>query len=476
MTSDNTPRNLLRSGSAATLAQFVRVAAILLTHLALRRLIPPADWGLRDWTESVFLLLATLRDLGLHSHVVRLRPKPLGNLLRVELVWGGTLALLLLGGAPLLAMAFRTPRPDVALVLQVMALYLVLEGLASVPLIHFEAELRIGRSVVPELVRTLTYCLGALALALAGFGIWAFVFAMIGSQAVFAALLWWRARPTIELHYERGGTLPMLVASAPLAGIWFLGLAVTYADALILGSRFPDAVVGGYMFAYVWAFFVSRVLQQPFVRALYPAFVKFGEQPGQQFLAFRLATKALLALEVPAALFLFLNADLAVRILGGERYAAQAGLLRLLAFVPLVDPLGRFGGELLVARRRDGTRVAVLVLHFAALVGGGLWLSRRFGPVGMAWANFLPLGAPLLAWALAGVDRRGLRALALDLAEIYLAPLPLFALAWWASQGGLWLRLALSVLAALASLAWFWHRFGHRFVDFFRREAGPASG
>jgi O-antigen/teichoic acid export membrane protein len=466
--SGSTSRNLLRSGTAATFAQFVRVAAILLTHLLLRRLIPPGDWGLRDWTESLFLLLATVRDLGLHSHVVRLRPMPLGNLLRVQIFWGGALGLLVLVGAPLLAHGFSTPRPDVALVLQVMALYLCLEGLASVPLTYFEAELRIGRSIVPELLRTLTYCACALALAVGGLGIWAFVLAMIASQAVFAGLLWWRARPTMALHLERGATLSMLATSSPLAGIWFLGLAVTYADALILGSRFPDAVVGGYMFAYVWAFFVSRILQQPMVRALYPAFVQYGDRPAEQFLAYRLATKALLAIEVPAALFLFLNADLAVRVLGGDRYLEQAGLLRLLAFVPLVDPLGRFGGELLVARRRDGIRVAALVLQFAALVGGGLWLSRLYGPTGMAWANFLPLGAPLLAWALAKVDLRGLRALIADLVEIYCAPLPLFALAWWGSQGHLWLRFGLSILAGLASLAWFWFRFGDRFFAFFR--------
>jgi O-antigen/teichoic acid export membrane protein len=163
--------------------------------------------------------------------------------------------------------------------------------------------------------------------------------------------------------------------SIPLGSIWLLAFAVTYADALILGSRFPDAVVGGYMFAYVWAFFASRVLQQPIGRALYPALVQFGDQPDQQFLAYRLATKVLLAIEVPAALFLFLNADLAVQLLGGERYAGQAGLLRLLAFAPLVDPLGRFGGELLVALHRDRDRILSLVLHLTALVGGGLWLS-----------------------------------------------------------------------------------------------------
>ena len=141
-------------------------------------------------------------------------------------------------------------------------------------------------------------------------------------------------------------------------------------------------------------------------------------------MAYRLATKVLLAIEVPAALFLFLNADLAVQILGGERYADQADLLRLLAFAPLVDPLGRFGGELLVSRNRDRDRILSLLLHLGALVAGGLWLSHRYGPVGMAWANFLPLGAPILLWAIARIDRAGLGRLIVDLLEVYLAPHP----------------------------------------------------
>ena len=471
----------LRSSGAATASQFVRVAAILATHLALRRLIPPADWGLRDWTEALFLLLATVRDLGLPSHVVRLRPMPLGNLLRVQLGWGLTLGAGLFLFAPRLATLFETPRGDVAAVLRAMVVYMLLEGLASVPLTWFEAELRIGRSLLPEIARTLTYCLAAIVLALAGFGIWSFILAMIGSQAVYTLLLWGRAlrsrrHAPMPLPHQPGRTLELLAASIPLGSIWLLAFAITYADALILGGRFPDSVVGGYMFAYVWAFFASRILQQPIARALYPALVRFAEHPERQFEAFRLSTKALLAIEVPAALVLFLNADLAVRLLGGELYRDQAGLLRLLAFAPLVDPLGRFGGELLIARHRDRLRVLTLVLHLAALVGGGLWLSSRYGPVGMAWANFLPLGAPLLLWGLWTIGGRALGALVADLCEVYLAPVPLFALAWWSTADHSWARLAASCLAALLSLAWFWRRFGLRFVRFFGRGADPVPG
>ena len=132
---------------------------------------------------------------------------PLGNLLRVQLGWGLALGLGLLVFAPRMAALFESPRPDVALVLRAMVVYLLLEGLASVPLTWYEAELKIGRSLLPELARTFTYCAAALVLALAGCGVWSFIAAMIVSQAIYTLLLWARARSSahhapMPLHYE----------------------------------------------------------------------------------------------------------------------------------------------------------------------------------------------------------------------------------------------------------------------------------
>ena len=71
------------------------------------------------------------------------------------------------------------------------------------------------------------------------------------------------------------------------------------------------------------------------------------------------------------------------------------------------------------------TAILSLLLH---LGGTGrrrpLALAHRFGPVGMAWANFLPLGAPVLIWSLARIDRPGLgRLVAATSLEVYGAPL-----------------------------------------------------
>src|SRR5690606_33678859 len=111
---EGTSRGLLRSGSAATLANLVRTLALLITHLVVRRFVPPEEWAVWNWLEAVFLVLATLRDAGFPSHAVRLRPMPLGNLLRSELALG----LLLAGGlgffAPHLAGLMADPHPALA--------------------------------------------------------------------------------------------------------------------------------------------------------------------------------------------------------------------------------------------------------------------------------------------------------------------------------------------------------------------------
>lgn len=475
MNAPDTAQGLLRSSAAATLAQLVRMTALLATHLVVRRFVGPETWGLWDWVQTVFLVLAALRDLGVPSQVVRLRPMPIGDLLRVEAGWGGVLALALFAAAPLVAGLMAEPSPETAAIVRVLTLFLLLEGLTAVALAWFEANLRIERTLAPDLARTFVYCALVLAGGVAGWGVWSFVAGQIGGQAVLCGWLWLRARRDgIEVVRAPGGTLPLVRDSLPLGAIWGLALAVTYVDPFLLGLLFPREAVGLYAFAYFLAFLVFRILQQPIGRALYPALVAYRDDAARQFDAYRHGTTFFLALEVPAALFLALNADRVVWLLGGAKYDGAERYLVLLAFAPLVDPLGRFGGEYLIARHLDRARVVSLLLHLGALVVGGLLLCRWLGPIGMAWANFLPAGAPVVAWALWRTARGRLGRLARDLAEAYLVPLVPFAAAWALSPAGGWPRFALSILAGFACLAWLWHRRGAELTAFFRPPAALA--
>ncbi len=460
---------LLRSSSAATLSQVWRFGVTFGTHVVLRRLLPPADWGVWNWSESfLFLLLAQVRDLGLPAHVVRDESRPYGNFLAVELGWGTLLALGIAFAGPLVSLAYAEPGPEVVGVVRALCLFLILEGLAKVPLIYFEAELLIERALLPEVARNLCFAVLSIVLALDGFGVWSLVVAHVTATGVFAALLWIRALPGMPLHWVRGGTWPLVRASLPLMVMAFLLLALDWVDVQVLSVRFTDsALIGRYGGVLFLALLMPRVLELPVRRALYPAFVAVRNEAARFFETYRLATILLMAVQVPFALFLFLNARTLLTLLWGAEYAPAAPLLRILCFIPLIQPFARCAEDVILARHEERLLIRASLLSLVSLVAVGLWLTGPLGPAGMAWAKVLPLGVVPITWAVYRVDPAGFRRLAGDLALLYALPVPLFALAAWVGAGHPYLRLGLSLAAGLASAGLYLWRWGAGFRRFF---------
>lgn len=460
-------KRLLRSTGAATFSQVWRFAVTLATHAIVRKLVVPEDWGLWHWAEGfLFLLLVQVRDLGLPAHVVRDRSRPYGNFLAVELGWGALLAAVIFFAGPLLALAYADPGPTTVAVVRALCLFLFLEGLGKVPLIYFEAELLIERALAPEIVRNLVFAALSILLALRGHGVWSLVIAHVTASGVFAALLWLRAMPDIPLHWVRGGTWRLVRVSLPLMVMALLLLAIDWLDVQVLSLRFSGEVIGTYGLALFFALLMPRVLELPVRRALYPAFVAVRDDARRFFETYRLATILLMAIQVPFALFLFVNAELLLVLYGTAEYAAAAPWLQVLCFIPLVQPFARCAEDVILARHEERLLIAASLLTLGSLVGFGLWFTGFAGPAGMAWAKLLPLGAALVTWAVWRVDPPGFRRLAGELALLYALPLPLFVAAWYVGAENPWFRLALSLAAGVATAglyAWRWHEAFRRF-------------
>jgi len=475
--SRSVPVMIARSAGAATISQLTRVVVIFGVHVLLRHRVPQEDWGLWNWTEAVFLILGAIRDLGLPAHTLRLRPRPFGNLLLAESVWGGLLVLGSFATAPLLAQAFSQADPRLISVIRTFCFFVLLDGLAQVPLMYFEGDLKLGRALVPELTRHLSYAAIAASLALLGMGVWSMVVAQLASTGLWAALLWLKAWGRIPLVYQRGRTLRLFVESLPLGSIWLVMLVQTRLDPLILGWRFEEQVVGAYGFGFWVAFLVATIMVHPVGRAVYPALVGFVSEPRHLFQVYRIATLLLLALEAPAALFLFLNADLTVLILGGAKWQSTPDFLRILCFVPLIDPLGRFAGQLFAARRQEWLWVVSAIVNVLALGTGGVLLTLWLGPKGMAISNFFLLGSVLVALGLHALAPREFWGLLRELLVVYAVPVPLFGIAWLLTPDQPVLRMALSAAAALGTFGLYYKLFGPAVRRFFREDfPAPPEG
>jgi O-antigen/teichoic acid export membrane protein len=433
------------------------------THMALRRMIAPAEMGVWTWAEPVFILLAQVRDLGVPGHVVRQSRRAYGNYLGLQVGWGGALATALAVGAPLLAYGFAGRDAATLPILRALCLFLFVQGLGSVPLTFFEAEQAIERTIPAELGRNVCFAALSLLLALRGFGVWSIVIAHIAAAALYSAMLWWAAlrpraddAPRLRLEAIPGATWPLVRASLPLMVLSLLELGVLNLDPMVLGLRLPAGVVGTAGLAILAAFFVSRQLADAAGRAVYPALVRYRDDPSRAFEVFRVATLFLLTLVVPVAFFVFWNAELVVVILtlGRADWLAATDYLRVAAFVPFARPLTMFGRELLLVYHRDRLLIGYTLGNLAALGGlGYLLIGTELRELGMAVAGYFPLGMLLLAWGLWQLEPVGFWRLMRDIGTLYLLGLLCFAPIALIPATEPVQRFALSMLAAALFVA-----------------------
>jgi O-antigen/teichoic acid export membrane protein len=462
----DTHRRFVRSTVAAYGSQLGRMALRFGADIVLARLILEEPYGLFDLALGAAVIGTVVRDAGLSYQLVRDERAPFGTVLAWNVVAGLVVTLALVIGAPF-ATVFDPALPSV---LAGLAAYVFLEGLAKVPQVWFEKNLQVGRLVAPELLRSLVFAVVSITLASQGFQVWSLVTGELVGMAVLAAVLWWRARGEIPLAID-WRLLPDLLKRARYLFVIALGaFTLPHVERFVVAPFVTGAALGVYGRARLWSLRVQTVLVPAIQRVFYPTLVEYGDAPERSFPAYRLGTLAILTFEVLTAYFLFLNAETVFLTLLGPEWLEVVPLVKILCFLPLVDPLNRFGGEVLKARNDDRWWLVLILMNLASLIGFGILLSSDIGVAGIAWANFLLLGNLVMIWRVARVYGRHLWILAADLVYLYLAAAAPFVVVWFLFPEEGWPRFAASVVAGLAGAGLAALRFGRPFRVLFAGE------
>lgn len=457
-----TEQRVLRSTMASYAIQLARLGISFGAKLALARLILPEGHGVYELALRIVTVASAIRDLGLPYHLVRDPRRPYGTVLAFTAALGALVTLLLIGVAPV----FGRFDADLPLVLRIFAVWVLLDGLAVVPKAFFERELTIGNLVAPEIWRGVVIAAVSVGLAWLGWGYWSFVVGDLAGAALLAGYSWLKAWKKIPLKVEPDLVPDLVRRSFLLFLIWITLQLVTYIDIYIIGWFRDAATVGLYARTYGIAFLVATIV---YPRAFFPTLVEYLRDRGRFVEFFRLSTVQLLGCQVVASYFLFFNAEKTILILFGENWLAAAPVLRVLSFIPFFDQFTMLGGEMLKAEHRDRSWLAIEGLNLVSLVGFGIWFTQLWGAPGMGAANYLLIGNLVMAWEVARVFGPRFRGLLADLAQLYLIPLPFFALAAWLAPAGSWTRFAASIVAAVLATAALVGRFWKPFRTFFSR-------
>jgi O-antigen/teichoic acid export membrane protein len=464
----STSQRFLRSTLASYWSLMVRLLVTTAARMVLGRLVLDSDHGIYDLALRVVTVASAVRDLGLVYQLMRDPRRPYGTVMAFGALSGIGVTLVVVLAAPFGAVY----SPQLPAVLQVFALWILLDGLAAAPRTFFERELRIGRLVAPEILRGVVVAVVAVLLARRGWGVWSLVWGDLAGAVLYAAWVWRRAWGVMPLEVDWRLLPDLLRRGRTLFVVWVLYYLVSYIDSFIVGAFEPVSMVGQYGRAYFLAFLTRQIV---FPRALLPALVEYRDNPHRFAEAFRLGSVFLLFFEVSAGLFLFYNAEAVVGLMLGPQWGPAVPLLRVLCFVPFLDVFSELGGEVLKVRHEDRAWLTIMALNLLSLVGFGVLLTSRWGAAGMAWANFLLLGNFLMAWRMSRIFGDEFRPLVRDMALVYVVPIALFsaaALAFPAAGVG---RLSASVLAGLLGLVGLGSWFRPRLLRFLaERRASPV--
>ncbi len=394
--------NAIRGGTRAVVASQLISQLISFVALAvLYRLIDPDQFGLLGMAVPLLLLSRIFATLGLNVATVQRRHLSDGQLSSLFWISQG-ISLGVAAGTVVAGLLIAWLYETAALrgLCAALAGTLIIAALGAQHQALLERRLKIGRLAVARLAGQAAGSVTAIAMAFAGFGVWALVVQQYVEYALLGLLAWsmepWRPRAP-----GRGQPAGDLLR---FGGYYSLSSLVFYvaqnADKILiaawLGSTAPGrAALGMYSQAYNLMMKPVYVVSSPITGIMLPALSRVaGQATGYAQLVTKFYRMVGIVL-LPAGVGLFLVAVDLMLVMGGEPWRDAGRMLMALAPTILVQGFLGIAGSVFASAGRAGhllvgsvaTAVALSIGYLVGFELGDLWGSSPVGPtLGVAWS------------------------------------------------------------------------------------------
>jgi O-antigen/teichoic acid export membrane protein len=414
----------------------------LAVFAVLARKLDPAAFGLVALAGVMLEYVRVFVDQGFSEAVIQranLEPEHLDTAFWTGLLTGAVLAAACaLGAVPIARMLGD---PALAPVLRWLSLGFVISGLSSTQAALLQRRLAFRELAARSFMAQLGSGSVAIYLALEGYGVWALVGHSL-ADAVFGVVTLWTVsgwRPGFNVRWRHFRELSGFGAS--IVGFKLLNLISQRSDMVMIGSLLGSVALGYYTVA--WRIFhaMTKLLTSVMNRVAFPVFARLQQEPERLRSAFYEATQLTSLVTFPAFLGLAALAPDVLPWAFGAKWVESVPVMRVLAFVGILQSLTHFNGSLIKGAGKPVWRLGIASVQATVNVAA-VWLGVQHGITGVAIAVTLagfalyPLGffavrrltaieplryasqfvAPLLAAALCVAVALGVRHALLDAA------------------------------------------------------------
>jgi PST family polysaccharide transporter len=269
--------------------------------------------------------------------------------------------------------------------MRVLSVTFLIAPLGSVHLILLQKELDFRRKMFPDVGSALVKGAASVALALAGFGVWALVLGHLAGVVVSVVLAWivvkWRPR----LAFDRDLTRSLLAFGLPLFLVDLIYVVTGNIDYLIVGRVLGAAALGIYTLAYRIPELLVLGVVSVLSRTMFPAFTKARDSIASLRRGFAASIRYVVIFTTPICVGLFVVAEPLVLVMLGPDWLEAVPVLRVLAAFAWVRSLMSNDGDVYKALGKPGFLARITGLRLVILVPA-LLIATPYGLVAVAIA------------------------------------------------------------------------------------------
>jgi O-antigen/teichoic acid export membrane protein len=393
------------AGRWTTASLMARAGLQMVQTMVLARLLAPADFGLMAVVGSVYAIVALFVDMGLSNALIHFPdppPRTLSTLYWLNLCAAGIMAILYAALAWPISVFYHQPALLPAML--AMGLALPLGALGQQFRVLAEKDLRFSRLAMIEVSSMVCGLASALAVALAGGGVYALVAGVLVSTGTNSALAWWllggHHRPGFCFDLEE--VKPYLRYGSYRLGDSLFNSLQSQADVLIGSSIAGPAAMGIYTLPRDLTLRLANTVINPVVtRVGLPVMARVQGNIAALKSVYLQTLRMTSSVNFPAYAVLAVWADEVVAIVLGNQWHAAGAYMRIFASWGMIRSIGNPVGSLLYAtghvRRAFWWNLSLLVL-----IPPILWIAaNQAGTKGLALTMLgmqVLLFYPLFRW------------------------------------------------------------------------------
>lgn len=386
-------RRILHGLSWTYLSVVLQGLLKLVVLIVLARLVSPRDFGLLGYALLCSSFVERVGQMGVGPALVQVRDfdRDVARTTHVISILSGTIGTIVLGLlAPHLAIFFG--EGQLVPILRVLSIGCVVEGFGAAGDAILQRQLRFKELTIAD---NLSYMLSmgmiASALAYAGYGVWALVWAQLGLRIIRTVIIYAYTRDLI------GGKFLLARASGLIrVGVGFslarlLNFFSLQGDNFVVGRLLGTEALGTYSRGYQLMTLPAMYVGQLFERVMFPAMAQQQDKIERLRKQFLFSLEAISLVTIPVAVLMHIFAKEIVLTTFGERWREMIPIFAILSVgiffrtaYKCSDTLARSVGAVYSYAARQGL--------YTTMILGGSWLgARALGLPGVAWGVVIAL-------------------------------------------------------------------------------------